>query len=212
MIAGPGDISTPSETSDLTALLMAEPTTSLTRPATARVISVARDEAHRFSKRPVERIRLIAGLGVEGDAHAGIKVQHRSRVAVNPDQPNLRQVHLIAAEAIAEWQAQGFAVTPGAMGENLTTSGLDLLALPRGTRLRIGSSAVIEITGLRNPCQQIEDFQPGLLSAVLEKDSEGRLLRKAGIMAIVLTGGEAAAGDVITVELPPEPHERLERV
>lgn len=164
---------------------------------------------HGFSKEPQAEIRLLAGLGVEGDAHAGTTVKHRSRVARDPSQPNLRQVHLLHAELLAEVEAKGFAVAPGAMGENVTTEGLDLLALPTGTRLRLGAHAVVEVTGLRNPCAQIEHFRTGLLQEVLDRDGEGRLVRKAGIMSVVLEGGLVRPGDTIEVLLPEPPHRPL---
>jgi MOSC domain-containing protein YiiM len=178
----------------------------------ARVIAVARDDAHCFSKRPVDMIRLIAGLGVEGDAHMGETVKHRSRVAVDPSQPNLRQVHLIHAELFDALADKGFAIAPADMGENVTTRGIDLLALPRGARLHLGAEAVVAVTGLRNPCVQIDDFQPGLLRAVLDKDADGALIRKSGVMSIVLRGGEVRPGDTIRVELPAAPHLPLEPV
>lgn len=177
-----------------------------------RVVSVSCDDQHRFSKAVVPSIRLLAGLGVEGDAHAGKKVKHRSRVRQNPDQPNLRQVHLIHAELLEELAGKGFEVRAGDLGENILTRGIDLLGLPRGTKLALGTGAVVEITGLRNPCAQIEQFQPGLLKAVLEQDEAGRVIRKAGVMGVVLSGGEVKPGDVITVALPPEPHHSLEKV
>ncbi len=180
--------------------------------ASGVVTAVSLDADHRFSKPARERIRLLVGLGVEGDAHLGVTVQHRSRVRKDPSQPNLRQVHLIHEELFAELQAGGFQVTPGAIGENITTRGLDLLALPQGTRLHIGADAIVGVTGLRDPCRQLNDFQPGLMAAVLDKDEQGNVVRKAGIMGVVLAGGEVRAGDAIRVELPPEPHRRLERV
>jgi MOSC domain-containing protein YiiM len=157
-------------------------------------------------------IRLLAGLGVEGDAHLGTTVKHRSRVARNPDQPNLRQVHLIQAELHDELRGGGFDVAPGAMGENVTTRGLDLLALPTGTLLHLGAEAVVEITGLRNPCGQLDGVAPGLMAATLDRDAEGNLVRKAGIMGIVLTSGEVRPDDAIRIELPPAPHIPLEPV
>lgn len=178
----------------------------------ARVIAVARDGGHRFSKTLVDTVHLLQGLGVEGDAHAGVTVKHRSRVAKNPTQPNLRQVHLIPQELLAELQSRGFAIEPGMLGENITTSGIDLRALPVGTRLRLGATAVVELTGLRNPCVQIENFHEGLLSAVIARDARGHVERKAGVMSIVLVGGHVAAGDPIGIELPPEPHQALEVV
>jgi MOSC domain-containing protein YiiM len=179
---------------------------------TATVISVSADTGHRFSKPVQSAIRLLPGLGVEGDAHCGETVKHRSRVAVDPTQPNLRQVHLVHAELLDELNAAGFDVAPGQMGENLLTRGLDLLGLPVGARLRLGGEALVEITGLRNPCAQIEAFRPGLLAAVLGRDADGRIVRKAGIMGIVLEGGVVARGDAIAVTLPALPHRALERV
>jgi MOSC domain-containing protein YiiM len=176
------------------------------------VTAVSRGGEHSFSKPNVERIRLLAGLGVEGDAHLGTTVQHLSRVRRDPTQPNLRQVHLIHAELHDELRAAGFHVAAGDMGENVTTRGIDLLALPAGTRLHLGDGAVIQVTGLRNPCAQIDRFEPGLMTAVLDRDAEGNLVRKAGIMAVVLTGGDVRPGDVIRVELPPEPHRPLDVV
>jgi len=176
------------------------------------IVAVARDEGHYFSKPALPAIRLLTGLGVEGDAHCGTTVKHRSRVAVDPTQPNLRQVHLIHAELFEELASKGFSLRPGDMGENVTTAGIDLLALPAGTRLRLGSEALVEITGLRNPCAQIEAFQPGLLKAVLGRGADGQLIRKAGIMGIVLEGGEIRPGDPIDVTLPALPHRALERV
>jgi MOSC domain-containing protein YiiM len=176
------------------------------------VVSVSRDDEHRFSKPAVDEIRLLAGLGVEGDAHLGVTVQHRSRVRADPTQPNLRQVHLIHAELQDELLERGFPVQPGDLGENITTRGLDLLALPRGAVLRIGVDAVIEITGLRNPCAQINTFRPDLLAEVAYLDEQNRLVRKAGIMGVVRSGGAVRPGDRIVVELPAEPHRPLERV
>lgn len=176
------------------------------------VTAVSRSGSHTFSKPNQEGIRLLAGLGVEGDAHMGETVKHRSRVAKDPTQPNLRQVHLIHAELHQELQEAGHSVAPGEMGENVTTRGIDLLGLPVGTRLCLGDTAVVEVTGLRNPCAQIDNFQPGLLAEVLDKDESGRVVRKSGIMSIVLEGGEVRPGDAIRVELPEEPHRALEMV
>ena len=166
------------------------------------VLSVSRSATHSMSKRCEASIRLIQGLGVKGDAHAGAKVQHRSRVRRSPDAPNLRQVHLIHAELLDELRAAGYEVSPGEMGENVTTRGVDLLGLSRGSKLHLGPEAVIEVTGLRNPCSQLDDLCEGLMAATLEHDAEGNLIRKAGIMGIVLTGGVVTAGDAIRVELP----------
>jgi MOSC domain-containing protein YiiM len=176
------------------------------------IIAVNRSSTHTFSKPNEDSIRLIAGLGVEGDAHLGTTVKHRSRVAKDPTVPNLRQVHLIHAELHDELEGIGFRVGPGAMGENVTTRGVDLLGLPVGARLRLGRDAVIEVTGLRNPCRQLDNFAPGLMAATLDMDNEGNLIRKAGIMSVVLTGGEVRPGDPTEVELPPGPPQKLEPV
>jgi len=168
----------------------------------AAVVAVHLSAHHHFSKEGSDSITLVEGLGVAGDAHAGVTVRHRSRVARDPSQPNLRQVHLLHAELFDALVAQGFAVFPGDLGENLTTRGLDLLALPTGTRLHFPSGAEVEVTGLRNPCSQIERFQPGLLAAVLDRDAQGGLIRKAGVMGIVHQGGEVRPGDAIRVERP----------
>lgn len=176
------------------------------------VVAVSSDDAHRFSKPVTAEIALLEGLGVAGDAHAGVAVQHRSRVRADPNQPNLRQVHLIHAELHDELHQQGFEVEPGGMGENITTRGLDLLALPQGAVLRIGDEAVVEVTGLRNPCLQLNGLQGGLMKATLDRDAEGRLVRKAGIMGIVLAGGPVRAGDAVVVALPDGPQLPLEPV
>jgi MOSC domain-containing protein YiiM len=165
-----------------------------------------------MSKPAAGAIRLLAGLGVEGDAHAGTTVKHRSRVAQDPHAPNLRQVHLLQSELFDEVARQGFTVKPGELGENVTTAGIDLLSLPRGTVLRLGATASVEITGLRNPCRQIDALQEGLMEAVLERKPERGLVRKAGIMSVVITSGEIRAGDAITITLPPLPHEALKPV
>jgi MOSC domain-containing protein YiiM len=167
-----------------------------------RVVAVCSSAEHRLSKQPRASIMLVAGLGVQGDAHAGATVKHRSRVARDPSLPNLRQVHLIHAELFDELAARGFRLAPGLMGENITTRDLALLELPTGARLRLGK-AIVEVTGLRNPCSQLESIQPGLMAAVLDKDANGALVRKAGVMAIVLAGGEVIPDDPIEVlELP----------
>jgi MOSC domain-containing protein YiiM len=176
------------------------------------VIAVSRSANHMFMKLNQESIELLTGLGVEGDSHMGKTVQHRSRVAVDPTQPNLRQVHLIHAELHDELQIAGFIVSAGQMGENITTRGIDLLNLPTGTRLHLGNKAVVELTGLRNPCAQLDRFQPGLMAAVLDRDERGKLIRKAGVMGIVAVGGEVKTGDLIQIELPPEPYQSLDRV
>ncbi|KAB2959129.1 MAG: MOSC domain-containing protein [Candidatus Methylomirabilis oxygeniifera] len=176
------------------------------------VVAVCCSSTHSFGKPPLDAIRLLEGLGVEGDAHLGRTVKHRSRVAVDPTEPNLRQVHLIHTELHDELRAAGFDVSPGQMGENIATRGIDLLALPTGTLLRLGQEAVVEVTGLRTPCAQLDAFRPGLMAAVLGRDESGRLIRKAGIMGIVRTGGVVRPGDVVKVELPPPPHCPLDRV
>jgi MOSC domain-containing protein YiiM len=172
------------------------------------VTAVSVSAAHTFSKQPRSEIRLVAGLGAEGDAHAGSTVKHRSRVARDPTQPNLRQVHLVHAELHDELRERGFDVGPGDIGENITTRGVDLLSLPTGTRLHLGG-AVVEVTGLRNPCAQLDHFQAGLTAAVLGRDTHGGVVRKAGVMAIVLTGGHVRPGDAVRVEVPSPPHRPL---
>jgi len=177
-----------------------------------KVIAVASDSGHNFSKITKSAITLVAGLGVEGDAHSGVTVKHRSRVAKDPTQPNLRQVHLIHSELFDEVAVKGLTVIPGEMGENITTRGIDLLGLPQGARLHIGADAIVEITGLRNPCSQIDKFQKGLLKACLDKDENGNLIRKSGVMSIVIEGGSVSQGDTIKVVLPEGEHKALERV
>ncbi len=176
------------------------------------VVAVGSSARHSLVKPPRDRIRLVAGLGVEGDVHAGATVKHRSRVAKDPARPNLRQVHLIHAELHDELREAGFEVSPGQMGENVTTRGIDLLGLPRGTRLRLGETAVVEVTGLRNPCRQLDGIQPGLMQATLVRDRDGKLIRKAGVMSIVVEGGEVRAGDPIVIERPVGPPRPLEPV
>jgi hypothetical protein len=176
------------------------------------VVAVHRSATHTMSKATAPSIRLVAGLGVDGDAHQGATVKHRSRVRRDPTVPNLRQVHLIHAELHDELKRAGFEVAAGRMGENITTRGVDLLGLPTGARLRLGEDAVIEVTGLRNPCRQLDGIQPGLMAATLGRDASGQLVRKAGIMAIVIADGEVRPGDAIGVDFPPTPHRPLEPV
>jgi MOSC domain-containing protein YiiM len=178
----------------------------------AMVKAVSLSPNHSFAKSNAGAIRLLAGLGVEGDAHCGETVRHRSRVARDPTQPNLRQVHLIHAELFDELLALGFRVSPGEIGENITTEGIDLLGLPVGARLSLGETAVVEVTGLRNPCHQLDDFQAGLKNALIGRDADGNLVRKAGVMGIVVAGGAVRPGDQIGVTLPPGSHRPLERV
>jgi MOSC domain-containing protein YiiM len=178
----------------------------------ATVVAVSRSGSHSFSKQNQSSIRLIEGLGVEGDAHQGVTVRHMSRVARDPTQPNLRQVHLIHAELHEELAAAGFMVQPGDLGENITTTGISLLALPTGTRLKLGSSAIVEVTGLRNPCVQIDRFQAGLLAAVVGRDASGAVQRKSGVMSVVVASGVVRPGDEIEIELPDVPHRPLEVV
>ena len=176
------------------------------------VVAVSSRAGHHFSKTPCLCIRLLTGLGVDGDAHMGETVKHRSRVRKDTTQPNLRQVHLIHAELFDELRAKDFVIAPGDLGENVTTEGIDLLALPTGTRLQLGASAVVEITGLRNPCIQLDHFQDGLTAATLERAADGSLVRKAGVMSIVIAEGDVRPGDAIGVELPARPHRPLQPV
>lgn len=175
----------------------------------ALVLAVSRSPTYSMVKPAAASIRLIAGLGVEGDAHAGATVKHRARVRRDPSQPNLRQVHLIHAELLEELRRAGFDLVPGEMGENVTTRGIDLLALPQGALLRLGERAVIEVKGLRNPCYQLDGLRPGLMQATLDRDAAGNLIRKAGIMAVVIEAGEVRPGDAIEVTLPAAPHRAL---
>jgi MOSC domain-containing protein YiiM len=176
------------------------------------VTAVSSSAMHTFSKQNRDSIRLLTGLGVEGDAHAGQTVRHRSHVTRDPNQLNLRQVHLIHAELFDELRAVGFVISAGQMGENITTRGVDILALPVGSRLHMGETAIVEVTGLRNPCGLLNGLQPGLMAAVLGRDEHGNLIRKAGVMGIVAVGGVVRPGDRIRVELPPAPHRMLEVV
>jgi hypothetical protein len=179
---------------------------------TAYIKSLCKSATHTMSKFSTPSIHLLEGLGVVGDAHIGVFVKHRSRVAQDPNQPNLRQIHLIHAELHDELREKGFDISPGQMGENITTIGIDLLSLPRHTLLHIGKTAVIEVTGLRNPCNQLNGIQEGLLKEVLDHDAQGNLIRKAGIMGVIRTGGVVWVGDAIRIELPDEPFLGLERV
>ncbi|WP_367320686.1 MOSC domain-containing protein [Streptomyces sp. HUAS ZL42] len=176
------------------------------------VSAVSSNGVYSFTKPNRDGITLIAGFGVEGDVHGGVTVKHRSRVRRDPSQPNLRQVHLIHAELFDEVREAGFEVAAGELGENVTTRGIDLLGLPAGTLLRLGEAAVVEVTGLRNPCAQIDDFQKGLLKQVVGRDAAGDVRFRAGIMSVVLSGGVVRPGDPITVEVPNGPHRPLQIV
>ena len=177
-----------------------------------RVASLSLSSSYTFSKDTTERVRIVEGLGLEGDVHAGETVKHRSRVAKDPTQPNLRQVHLIPAELLDELVAEGYDVFPGRLGENVLTRDLDLHALPTGTRLEIGADVVLELTGLRNPCGQLNGVKPGLMKRLTYEDEDGNTVRRGGVMSIVLASGEVSRGDEIRVVLPPEPHRALEKV
>jgi MOSC domain-containing protein YiiM len=170
-----------------------------------QVAAVHRSVGHTFNKFAEESIALVPGLGVLGDAHAGATVRHRSHAARDPKRPNLRQVHLLPCELFDELMASDFAVWPGDLGENITTRGLDLLALPQGARLEIGDAVIVEVTGLRNPCSQLDRFQAGLMAALVERKADGVLVRKAGVMSVVIAGGEVKAGDAIRVVMPEPP-------
>jgi MOSC domain-containing protein YiiM len=176
------------------------------------ITAVSRSATHEFTKPNESCIELVAGLGVRGDAHLGETVQHLVRVREDPAKPNFRQVHLIHSELFDELRPAGFSLFPGAIGENITTRGIGLLALPRGTRLHLGDRAVVQVTGLRNPCRQLDRFHQGLMAAMLDRDEQGNPIIKSGIMGIVLSSGEVKAGDPIEAELPPEPHQPLGRV
>lgn len=174
-----------------------------------RVIAVSRDDRHRFSKPPVDSISLLAGIGIAGDAHAGALVQHAHAKAKLPSTPNLRQVHLISCELFPELAEKGFTVRPGELGENVTTSGVDLLTLPLDTVLEFEGGAALRLTGLRTPCVQINRFQRGLMKAVTDRDANGGLIRRAGVMSVVLESGTVSAGDAMVIRLPPQPHAPL---
>lgn len=173
------------------------------------VLAVSRSPAHGFRKTPQESITLLAGLGVEGDAHAGRTAQHLYRKRLDPTAPNLAQVHFLQVELFEEMAARGFTLAPGVMGENVLTQGIDLINLPTGTLFRIGRDAIVEISGIREPCKQIEGVAKGLTKALVGRDAAGHVVRKAGIMGVVTVGGRVAAGDAIVVTLPPLPHARL---
>lgn len=177
------------------------------------VLAVHCSAERRFGKAPVAEVELVAGLGVAGDVHSGARVQHASRVRADPNQPNLRQVHLLSQELLEALASEGFpGIAPGALGENLTTRGLELRALPVGSVLRLGEGALVGLTGLRNPCAQLDAFRPGLLRALTPRDAAGEVVRRAGVMGVVLAGGRVRPGDAIEVSLPPEPHQALRRV
>ncbi|WP_109853454.1 MOSC domain-containing protein [Aquimarina sp. AU58] len=177
-----------------------------------KIISVSKSQSHTFTKFSCEYITLIKGLGVKGDAHMGKTVKHRSRVVKDPTQPNLRQVHLIHSELFEELKEKGFYIKNGEMGENITTVGIDLLSLPRNTILKLGQKVKIKITGLRNPCNQLNSIKEGLMKAVLDYDENGNLIRKAGVMGVVVEGGELSVGEEIEIVLPEKPYLTLERV
>lgn len=177
-----------------------------------KVLCLSKDDTHRFSKRVVDTLTFLQGLGIEGDAHCGATVKHLSRVKVDPTQINLRQVHLIHTELLSELRVKGFNVTPGTLRENVLTEGIDLLALPTNTLLKLGNEVLLRVTGLRNPCAQLDNYQSGLTQAVLGRDDEGNIIRKAGIMAVVEQGGRVSVNDPIEITLPAPPHQRLERV
>ena len=176
------------------------------------VEAVSASATHTMIKPNQSSIRVIEGLGVEGDAHQGVTVKHRSRVRRDASQPNLRQVHLIHGELLDELREDGFRVEPGQMGENVTTRGVDLRSLPLGTKLHLGDDVVVEVTGLRNPCAQLDGIQPNLMAAVIGRDEDGKPVFKAGVMSVVLTGGEVRPGDVIRVALPTGERRALEPV
>jgi len=178
----------------------------------SRIVSLHQSALHEFSKEVATSLRLLVGLGVEGDAHCGRTVQHRSRVAVDPTQPNLRQVHLLHSELLRELQSEGFRVGPGSMGENILTEGVDLLGLPTGTRLELGHEAIVELTGLRNPCKQLQQIDPALLPRLAQRDESGNIVRLAGVMAIVLREGRLQVGDPIRIDRPEAPYQALAAV
>jgi MOSC domain-containing protein YiiM len=178
----------------------------------ATVLAVHACSTHEFSKSAAESIELVAGVGVVGDAHAGAQVKHRSRVAADPTQPNLRQVHLMHGELFDFVADKGYTVEPGNLGENITTSGIDILGLPTGTTLALGPDALVTLTGLRNPCGQINGFSEGLLKELVYNDEDGNTVRLGGVMSVVIRGGIVRPDDEIQIGLPPQPHHPLVRV
>ncbi|BAT61127.1 MOSC domain protein [Variibacter gotjawalensis] len=176
------------------------------------ILAVSARRGHHFSKTPQLSIRLVEGEGVDGDGHRGVTVKHRSRARFNPTLPNLRQVHLVHSELFDELRAQGYELAAGDIGENVLTRGIDLLGLPMGTRLLLGREAVVEVTGLRNPCIQMDRFREGLMQATLARAEDGSLIRKAGVMSVVVSAGDVRPGDPIAIELPAEPHQPLKPV
>lgn len=199
----PTDTPVPSRTTE---------TTVPSIPDRGTVVAVHRSDSHSFSKPSAAAVTLVAGLGVEGDAHAGARVQHRSRVARDPEQPNLRQVSLFTQEMLDLVGERGFAVGPGDLGENVTTEGVDLFALPTGTVLRLGDDAMVVLTGLRNPCGQINGLHEGLLGELRVEGPDGEVVRRGGVMSMVVHGGVVRAGDTIRVALPPGPPIDMQRV
>jgi MOSC domain-containing protein YiiM len=181
-------------------------------PALPQIVSVSARNGHGLGKTVCDLITLIAGEGVEGDAHRGVTVKHRSRVAKDPTQPNVRQVHLIHAELLDEVASKGLAVKPGELGENILTRGIDLLGLTTGTRLHIGPDCVVQITGLRNPCKQLNGHSDGLMEALLDRAGDGVLIRKGGVMGVVIAGGAVRAGDDVKIVTPDGPFRALEPV
>ncbi|MFF7643485.1 MOSC domain-containing protein [Streptomyces canus] len=177
-----------------------------------KITAVSSNGTYSFTKPNRESITLLAGFGVEGDVHGGATVKHRFRMKKDPSQPNLRQVHLMHEELFEEVRRAGFEVAAGELGENVTTRGVDLLGLPVGTLLHLGGEAVVEVTGLRNPCAQIDRFQKGLMKQVVGRSEDGRALFRSGIMSVVVTGGVVRAGDAVGVKLPEGPHRALDIV
>lgn len=182
-----------------------------------RVLSVSSSQTHSFSKPPVPGITLIANHGVKGDCHAGKTTQHRSSLQVHPPTPNLRQVHLIAIENLKKIASHLTTVdsaallTPGALGQNITLEGIDLLNLPTGTELHFVSDGgsqsgpVLVLTGVRDPGPQIERFQAGLKERFIVRDAERRVVgRLVGVMSVVQCGGEVRSGMGVRVVYPVE--------
>jgi MOSC domain-containing protein YiiM len=172
------------------------------------VVAVHRKEEYGVFKEIQESVHLVKGFGVQGDAHMGTLVQHRYNKKQNPNQPNLRQVHLIQAELFDDLKELGLIVKPGEMGENITTRNIDIINLPLDTKLHLGDSAILQLTGLREPCGQLNTVQKGLKNAVLDESGKSRV----GVMSVVLRGGAVKADDLIRVELPSEPHQDLQPV
>jgi len=165
------------------------------------VLSVSMSSSHGFSKRPTDYIYLLSGCGVQGDVHCSGAASSN----------NKRQVHLIASELLTELarkdsKGRAYIISPGALGENITTKGIDLVGLNEGTRLHFGDGddhAIVRITGLRNPKKRLDEWPKGLLDRCAMKNKKGEITgRKIGVMGIVEEDGFVQPGHMVYVEKP----------